>query len=285
MNTDYEIVASTIRFIKANYQSQPELDEIAQAVHLSPYHLQRLFRRWAGVSPKRFLQFITVDHAKKLLASSVSVLDTSLEVGLSSPGRLHDHFVQLEAMTPGEYKTNASSLPISYGFGETPFGIGVIAFTERGICRMSLTDDSDDAVQTLKTVWPAAEWKLDQNKASKLLGQIFTDTQAPLKLSVSGTNFQINVWKALLKIPRGHVWSYQQLAKFINKPSASRAVANAIGANPVAFLIPCHRVIRGEGEIGGYRWSPLRKQAILGWEASHNAEETPQQPQVALPGI
>ncbi len=270
MKDDYQIIAKAIRFIQDEQRQQPQLEQIAEHVNLSPYHFQRLFARWAGVSPKRFLQYLTVNHAKTLLSESVSVLDTTLEVGLSGPSRLHDHFVQLEGVTPGDYKRQGESLVIRYGWGATPFGTAVVASTERGICRLAFDDNVEQACEQILAEWPKAQWQKDQDGANALLGQVFdaNPQNKPLHLAVTGTNFQINVWKALLKIPQGTVCSYNQIAKHIGKPTASRAVANAIGANPVAFLVPCHRVIRGEGQIGGYRWSPTRKRAILGWESA-----------------
>ncbi|MEM7282848.1 MAG: methylated-DNA--[protein]-cysteine S-methyltransferase [Pseudomonadota bacterium] len=280
MKDDYQKIANAIRFIRENHQQQPQLDEVAEQVNLSPYHFQRLFARWAGVSPKRFLQFLTVGHAKTLLTDSASILDATFEVGLSSPGRLHDHFVQLEGVTPGDYKRLGEELTISYGEADTLFGRALIGFTERGICRLSFVEDADSERQAWTEDLPKALWQRDQARAKSLLKEVFDPDKSdkPLHLAVAGTNFQINVWKALLQIPEGSVCSYQQIAKQIGRPTSSRAVANAIGSNPVAYLVPCHRVIRGEGSLGGYRWSPTRKQAILAWESAKLYQE----PQMAL---
>lgn len=271
LSEDYQRVAQAIHFIEQNVQQQPSLEEIAAAVHLSPYHFHRLFRRWAGVTPKQFLQFLTVDYAKTMLAESNSVLETSLAAGLSGPGRLHDMFVTLEAVTPGEFKSGGSGLQIAYGFHPTPFGCCLLAVTPRGICALNFVEDDGrpQALAQLARNWPGATLTEEPQQTAPLVTQIFSgqSPQKSLNLLVKGTNFQVKVWSALLKIPPGAVTSYSAVAALLERPTATRAVANAIAHNPVGYLIPCHRVIRKVGAISSYRWGAERKQAILGWEA------------------
>jgi AraC family transcriptional regulator of adaptative response/methylated-DNA-[protein]-cysteine methyltransferase len=272
LNSDYQRIAKAISFLQRNAMNQPSLDDVASAVGLSPYHFQRLFRRWAGITPKRFLQFLTVDHAKRLLVNS-SILETSMDVGLSSPSRLYDHFIALEAMTPGEYKLAAQGLEIYYGMYPSPFGNAFIAATESGVCQLSFIDDQNpkETLNTLTKKWPKAELVKRPDRIDSLGTEIFnteTDSKANFVLTVQGSNFQIKVWEFLLTISPGSLCSYGQVAAAIGRPSASRAVANAIGANPIAYLIPCHRVIRSTGVLGGYRWGIERKQALLAWESA-----------------
>ncbi len=272
MSSDYERIAKAIGFLQQNAANQPSLDDIAAAVGLSPFHFQRLFRRWAGITPKRFLQYLTVDHAKQLLASS-SVLETSIEVGLSSQSRLYDHFIALEAMTPGEYKRAGMSVDIDYGISSSPFGNAFIAATERGVCQLSFIDShqSGEHLERLKKKWPNAALTENSTRMATLAETIFnnpSNTNADFSLMVQGSNFQIKVWESLLRIPPGKLYSYGQVAAAIGHPSSSRAVANAIGANPIAYLIPCHRVIRNTGVLGGYRWGLERKQIMQAWEAA-----------------
>lgn len=272
MPDDYQRVANAIQFLKDSALEQPSLDEAAKQVGLSPYHFQRLFRRFAGVSPKRFLQHLTCEYAKQLLQQSTPALETSFTVGLSSPGRLHDLLIHVEAVTPGEYKSGGIDLQISYAIHPTPFGECFIAVTKRGICRLEFIDYNEDrpAIQRLQNAWPNARLKEDEATTENIIQQIFNplDNSAnkPLLLLLQGTNFQLKVWQALLKIPEGCVTSYGYLADKIGQPSASRAVGTAIGNNPISYLIPCHRVLRGDGGIGGYRWGTDRKLAILGKE-------------------
>lgn len=272
--SDYERIAEAIDYISSHVNEQPSLDDIAEHLNLSPYHFQRLFTHWAGISPKRFLQTLTVSHAKALLKESMSVMDTSNELGLSSTARLHDHFVNLEAVTPGEFKTNGEGLEISYGVHETPFGNAFVAVTERGICQFSFMDDENDAmfIAELEKKWSAATMRESKIQLKPIITSLFSKDikQQPLSVYVQGTNFQINVWKALLKIPKGQLTTYGQLANSIGNPKASRAVGSAVGANPVAFLIPCHRVIRASGITGEYRWGNTRKRSMLSWETSSN---------------
>ncbi len=271
--SDYDRIAEAIAFITRHAGSQPSLDEIAAHLHLSPFHFQRLFARWAGVTPKRFLEVLTVEHAKQLLDESNSILDASDRVGLSSASRLYDHFVQLEAVTPGEYKARGAGLTIEYGVGDTPFGKALVAATPRGICSFSFLDHSDSAesLRHLRAKWPGAVFRENRERANEIIAAMFGrqgKKDHPLSLHVAGTNFQVNVWKALLQIPPGAVASYSQIAAAVGHPGAARAVGSAIGANPVAFLIPCHRVIRQNGQLGGYHWGETRKQAIHAWEAA-----------------
>ncbi|UCG87459.1 MAG: methylated-DNA--[protein]-cysteine S-methyltransferase [Gemmatimonadota bacterium] len=267
---DYERVEQAVRFIEQNFRSQPSLREVAGAVGLSDYHFQRLFKRWVGISPKRFLQFLTVGHAKGLLRNGKSVLQTSYDAGLSGPSRLHDLFVSVDAVTPGEFKAQGRGLAISFGFHETPFGQCFIAATERGVTNLEF-GGGRGAVTRLGRTWSAAKLKQDRRLTGRLVQQIFAsdrDSPASITLYLKGTNFQLKVWQALLEIPSGHVASYQDVARAIDSPGAERAVGNAVGSNPVAFVIPCHRVIRKSGAFGDYRWGRVRKKAILGWEAA-----------------
>ncbi len=271
---DYRRVEKAILFLEKNFHDQPDLKEIARVVNLSEYHFQRLFRRWAGISPKKFLEFMTIEYAKKVLDESRSLLDASLDAGLSSPGRLHDLFITIEAITPGEFKKRGEGLVIRYGFHPTPFGECMLAITERGICGLSFitAGGRSGAVNDLKKTWKNAAFFEDHLSTGPFIGRIFTGFQdqkvSPLKLLVQGTNFQIKVWEALLKIPRGFMVSYEYIASSIGNPEALRAVGSAVGRNPVCYIIPCHRVIRKIGLIGDYGWGKARKKAMLGWEAA-----------------
>lgn len=272
MSSDYERIEKAIRFIEQHAGEQPSLEAIAAQAGLSPFHFQRLFRRWAGISPKRFLQFVTVEHAKKLLAESSSVMDTAYEVGLSGPARLHDHFVALEAVTPGEYKAQGAGLSIRYGVHDSPFGDVFLATTERGICGLRFLDrDSNEALTWLSGLWPGADLREDQRGTRPVAGRIFDEAGPadPIPVLVKGTNFQVAVWKALLRIPPGRLVAYEDVARAIGRASASRAVGSAVGANRISYLIPCHRVIRRSGTLGGYAWGTPRKRAMIGWEAGH----------------
>ncbi len=279
----YGQIAKAIAFIREHHREQPNLATIADHVNLSEYHFQRLFTSWAGISPKRFLQYLTLEYAKSKIAETKSLLEITLESGLSSPGRLHDLFVQLEAMTPGEFKAAGAGLQVRYGLHETPFGVCLIAATERGICNLHFLENADQTVATqyLQTEWPKADIVRDQTGTEEICERLSQCWHActspdspgsPLVLHVKGTNFQIQVWRALLQIPVGGLTTYQGLATSIGKPTAARAIGNAVGRNPVAYLIPCHRVIRGTGEIGGYRWGLARKAMLLGWEANQCEE-------------
>ncbi|RPH62641.1 MAG: methylated-DNA--[protein]-cysteine S-methyltransferase [Chloroflexi bacterium] len=270
LSDDYQRIEQAIQYLEKNYQYQPELREIAESIGLSEYHFQRLFTRWVGISPKRFLQFLTKEGAKDLLRRS-SVLNATYSVGLSSPGRLHDLFVTTEAVTPGEYKARGAGLTIRYGFHPTPFGECLLGVTERGICHLGFVQGSPEtALANLKSDWKDAGLLEDAAGTGPLIAPIFSLglSPAPVALFLSGSNFQLKVWEALLRVPQGSVTTYEQIAAQIGQPKAARAVGTAVGHNPVAVLIPCHRVIRKMGEFGNYRYGPARKKAMLGWEAS-----------------
>lgn len=269
---NYNRIAEAIGYIKNNFKKQPGLDEVAEQVHLSPFHFQRLFGEWAGTTPKKFLQYTTIEHAKKLLKNQrTTLLDTAFETGLSGTGRLHDLFVKIEGMTPAEYKNGAKSLVINYGFAESPFGNLIVASTSKGVCHMAFNDDESIALTDLKQKFPYATFqqRLDLLQQNALF--IFQNDRSKLseiKLHLKGTAFQLKVWEALLKIPMGKITTYGHIADQIGSTNASRAVGTAIGCNPVAFIIPCHRVIQSTGNIGGYMWGSIRKTAIIGWESA-----------------
>jgi AraC family transcriptional regulator of adaptative response/methylated-DNA-[protein]-cysteine methyltransferase len=269
-NTDYLVVERAIRYLGQHARQQPSLEDVAAAIGMSEFHFQRLFSRWAGISPKRFLQFVTKEHAKDLLDRSENLLDTTFQVGLSSLGRLHDLFVNTEAVTPGEYKSRGAGVTIRYGLHPTPFGTCVLGLTERGICHLGFVQTSEGAaVDELVSMWQQAVMIEDQQATAPLVEPIFDlhrRVEQPLHIYVRGTNFQIKVWEALLRIPAGNVTTYHELARRIGHPGAARAVGSAVGANPVPVLIPCHRVIRALGVHGEYRYGAARKQALLGWE-------------------
>jgi len=271
--TDYERIAKAIAFIAQRVDSQPTLEEVAAHLHLSPFHFQRLFSRWAGVTPKRFLQVLTVARAKRLLGEARPLLEVADGLGLSSASRLYDHFVQLEAVTPGEFKTRGAGLVIRFAVQETPFGPAFIAMTPRGICHFAFVDGGgiDVELAALRAQWPLAELCEDGRPSQAVIEAMFgasvrRELRLPISLHVSGTNFQISVWKALLNIAPATVASYAQVAEAVGRPKAARAVGQAVGANPVALLIPCHRVIQQSGALGGYHWGTSRKQAIQAWE-------------------
>jgi len=271
--SDYDRVAEAISFITSRVNSQPSLDEIAAHMHLSPFHFQRLFSRWAGVTPKRFLQVLTLERAKQLLSKPIPLLEVSDSLGLSSGSRLYDHFVHLEAVTPGEYKLGGAGLTIEYAVHETPFGKAFIATTPRGICSFAFHEHTeiDEHLAVLQKKWPHATLRENRQRTRAVIKAMFGEEKKldrPVSLYVSGTNFQISVWKALLQIPPATVASYSQVATAIGHPSSARAVGLAVGANPVAFLIPCHRVIQQSGTLGGYHWGATRKQAIHAWESA-----------------
>jgi AraC family transcriptional regulator of adaptative response/methylated-DNA-[protein]-cysteine methyltransferase len=271
-SADYRTIEEAIHYLERNAQRQPDLKEVAAAVGLSEFHFQRLFTRWAGISPKRFLQFITKEHAKELLDRSSNLLDTTVQVGLSSLGRLHDLFVTTEAVTPGEYKSRGAGLTVRYGLHPTPFGKCLLAVTDRGICHLGFVQTTEGAaVDELVSRWQQAEMVEDSRATASLVEPIFDLGQRldqPLRLHLRGTNFQLKVWEALLRVQAGAVTTYSQIAERIGEPRAARAVGSAVGANPVPVLIPCHRVIRAIGEFGNYRYGAARKLALLGWEFS-----------------
>lgn len=273
--SDYERIAQAISFIASRVHNQPGLDEIAAHVHLSPYHFQRMFSRWAGVTPKRFLQVLTLERAKQLLSKSMPLLEVSDALGLSSGSRLYDHFVHLEAVTPGEYKLAGAGLTIEYAVHETPFGTAFIATTPRGICSFSFCEHTeiDGHLAALQKKWRHASLRENREQTQAVVQAMFgaeKKIDRPVSLYVSGTNFQISVWKALLQIPPAKVVSYSQVANAIGHPGSARAVGLAVGANPIALLIPCHRVIQQSGKLGGYHWGLTRKQAIHAWESARH---------------
>lgn len=268
----YKRIAEAIDFIKENFKQQPKLDEIAQIVNLSPSHFQRLFTEWAGTSPKKFLQYISVEHAKKILKNGQATLfDTAFETGLSSTSRLHDLFINIEGMTPAEFKNEGKNLVIEYSFSQSPFGVIIIASTSKGICHLEFEEDSLMALKTLKNKFPNATFKEQSNQSQQNALQIFQSDWSQLKeikLHLKGTDFQLKVWESVLKIPLGQLSTYKSIAENIDNPKASRAVGTAIGNNPVAYLIPCHRVIQSTGSFHSYHWGETRKTAIIGWEQS-----------------
>ncbi len=269
LSQHYKLIEQAIQYIEANVQRQPELEEIASAIGLSEYHFQRLFTNWTGISPKRFMQFLTKEHAKELLNKSENLLDTTHQIGLSSLGRLHDLFVTTEAVTPGEYKSGGAGLTIHYGIHPTPFGKCLIATTERGICNLSFVSTSEgQVIDNLVADWQQAEMIEDYKSTAPLVTRIFSDlgTDSPLKIHLRGTNFQIKVWEALLSIPSGALTTYEHIAMQIGNPKAVRAVGSAVGHNPIAYLIPCHRVIRKNGDFGNYLYGPARKKLMLAQE-------------------
>ncbi|SDE29797.1 AraC family transcriptional regulator, regulatory protein of adaptative response / methylated-DNA-[protein]-cysteine methyltransferase [Pricia antarctica] len=269
---NYRRIAEAIEYIQQNFTAQPTLEEIAEKVHLSPYHFQRLFTDWAGVSPKKFLQYISVQHAKQILSNSQSTLfETAYQTGLSGTGRLHDLFVKIEGMTPGEFKNKGDTLSINYSFSQSPFGTILVASTYKGICYMGFYDDAKLAFQELEKRFPKAVYIEQTDGFQQNALQIYTEDWSninTIKLHLKGTEFQLKVWEALLKVPTGNLATYGNIAKAIQKPKAARAVGTAIGSNPIAFLIPCHRVIQSTGVFGGYMWGSTRKTAIIGWEAA-----------------
>jgi AraC family transcriptional regulator of adaptative response/methylated-DNA-[protein]-cysteine methyltransferase len=267
---DFKRITAAIDFIHEHFREQPDLDRVAEHVHLSPFHFQRMFSEWAGVSPKKFLQYTSLAYAKQLLKERQATLfDTTQETGLSGSGRLHDLFVNIEGMTPGEYKHGGSGLFINYSFSDSHFGPLLLASTGKGICYIAFTDDQDEALGKLKAEFPNASFthQADAFQHAALTVFMADPGQLPdIKLHLKGTDFQLKVWEALLKIPMGRLSTYGQIAAGLQNPNASRAVGTAIGSNPVAFLIPCHRVIQSTGVFGGYMWGPTRKTAMIGWE-------------------
>jgi AraC family transcriptional regulator, regulatory protein of adaptative response / methylated-DNA-[protein]-cysteine methyltransferase len=275
--SNYQRVEQAIQYLEENFKRQPELDEVAEKVHLSPFHFQRIFSEWAGISPKRFLQFLTIDFLKEKLQQSKNLVEAAESAGLSSQSRVYDLFTTLEAVTPQEYKQHGSGIRIEYGFHETPFGLCLLGVTERGICWLSfLQSDADPRVEldTMKSHWHNSVFHQDQELTSAFAARIFQKDTSGKKLHafVKGTNFQVKVWEALLKIPMGNVTTYQDVAHLIESPKAVQAVGSAVGANHIAYLIPCHRVIRKDGILGEYRWSSARKKGMIGWEMAKSNE-------------
>lgn len=273
---DYTRIERAIAFLRENFRGQPDLAAVARAVHLSEFHFQRLFTRWAGVSPKRFVQFLTVEHAKRQLAASRDVLAAALDSGLSGPGRLHDLFVNLEAMSPGEWRRGGAGLSVRWGVHPSPFGPALLAVTERGLCALAFAEAGalSAEITALTRRWHGARVVGDTAVTAPWAERVFgrfsgaVDAGEPLPLLVAGTNLQVKVWQALLRIPSGGLVTYGTLAAAVGEPRAARAVGSAVGANEISWLIPCHRVIRGTGVIGEYRWGSARKTALLAWEAA-----------------
>ena len=270
---DYARVEQAISYLEENYRDQPELETVAEAVGLSAARFQRMFKRWAGISPKRFVQYLTLDHARRRLADSASVLDATYNSGLSGLGRLHDLFVTYEAMTPGDFKRDGDGVEIAYGVHPSPFGPCFIGETERGVCALGFADDaaSPTPLEDFKQRWRNADFREDRKLTGETAARIFAAAGGRLALDLRGTNFQLKVWEALLRIPPGAVVSYDALAGALDKLGAARAVGGAVAANPVSYLIPCHRVIRKSGRFHNYYWGPERKRAMLAWEAARFA--------------
>ena len=270
---DYDLVKHTLAFISENWRDQPSLDTLADQAGLSPTHLQRLFTRWAGLSPKAFLQAVTLDHARGLLRDSASILDASYELGLSGPGRLHDLFVTHEGMSPGIYKAHGRGLNIQYGFHDCPFGRALILITSEGLAGLAFADHGKEksALADMKGRWPEATYVENQQATAAYAKRIFESERwkpdQPLKIVFIGSDFEIRVWETILRIPFGKASSYSDIASHIGKPKAARAVGSAVGKNPISFVVPCHRVLQKSGGLGGYHWGLTRKRAILGWEA------------------
>lgn len=275
-NINYNRVAEAIRFLYTNHQKQPSLEEVAEHIHVSPFHFQRMFTEWSGISPKKFLQYLTVEELKRELSKTKNLFDAAEKSGLSAQSRIYDLFVNIEAVTPNEFKTKGKGIQIEYGLHDTPFGECFIANTNRGICSLQFTDENKEMViNEFAQQWANANLYKDQQSTKKFVKQLFYADNQPrhFSLLLKGTKFQIKVWEALLKIPFGSVASYQMVASSMEQQNATRATGTAIGKNPVAFLIPCHRVIRNEGIIGNYHWGTTRKQAIIGWEKAKQLSE------------
>ena len=272
-DSDYLLVDRAIEFLAESWQEQPDLKMLADHIGLSPAHCQKLFKRWCGLSPKEFLQAITIDRARELLGDSNNLLQTAFDVGLSGTGRLHDLFVDHEAMTPGDYKRRGAGLDIFYGFHQSPFGLSLLMATERGVCGLAFADDEKSQSEILDDMiarWPAANFRLDEQVTCHHALQVFQPGKwrkdKPIRLVLIGSDFEVKVWETLLKIPMGRMVTYTDVAERIGRPSASRAVGTAVGRNPISFVVPCHRVVRKDGGLGGYHWGITRKRAIIGWE-------------------
>jgi len=270
---DYEMVRQNLEWLREHWREQPTLDSLAERNGISAAHLQRLFMRWAGLSPKAFVQALTIDHARKLLRESASVLDAAYEVGLSGPGRLHDLFVTLEGMTPGTYKAKGKGLEIRFGFHDCPFGRVLLMMTEQGICGLAFADPGEEsgALLDMRSRWPEASYVEDPSATAPHVMRIFNPAawtaEKPVRVVFIGTDFETRVWQTLLKVPLGRATTYSDIAGHIGNPKASRAVGTAVGRNPISFVVPCHRVLGKSGGLCGYHWGLTRKQAILGWEA------------------
>jgi AraC family transcriptional regulator of adaptative response/methylated-DNA-[protein]-cysteine methyltransferase len=270
---DYDVVRRAIGHIRGHWREQPEIEAIAEAAGVTPTELHHLFRRWAGLTPKAFLQALTLDGARQLLRDSASVLDATYEVGLSGPGRLHDLFVTHEAMSPGEWKSGGEGLTVFFGFHPSPFGSALVMATERGLAGLAFADPGEEraALADMKARWPRAAYVEDSARTAAIARRIFDSSQwqqdKPLRVVLIGTDWEVRVWETLLQIPMGRLTTYSDIASKIHKPAAARAVGTAVGKNPVSFVVPCHRVVGKSGDLTGYHWGITRKRAMLGWEA------------------
>jgi AraC family transcriptional regulator of adaptative response/methylated-DNA-[protein]-cysteine methyltransferase len=270
---DYDVVRRAIAHIRGNWRAQPEVDVIAEAAGVSATDLHHLFRRWCGLTPKAFLQALTLDSARELLRASASILDASYEVGLSGPGRLHDLFVTHEAMSPGEWKAGGDGLTITYGFHPCPFGMALVMVTPRGLAGLAFADPGEEraALDDMRSRWPRARYIEDYAATAVTARRIFDSAQwrpdQPLRVVLLGTDFEVRVWEGLLAVPLGKLTTYSDLAAKVGSPKASRAVGAAVGKNPISFVVPCHRAIGKSGDVTGYHWGVTRKRAMLGWEA------------------
>jgi AraC family transcriptional regulator of adaptative response/methylated-DNA-[protein]-cysteine methyltransferase len=280
---DYALIRRAIAFLSETWAEQPSLERLAQHLELSPAHCQKLFKRWCGLSPKEFVQAITVDHARGLLGGAASVLDAAYEVGLSGAGRLHDLFVSHEAMTPGDYKRRGEGLQMAWGFHPSPFGDALLIATERGLAGLAFVDEDktqsrEDVLADMTERWPRARFVAAPERTAPLARQVFDPAtwrpDQPVRLVMIGTDFEVRVWEALLHIPMGRAVSYQDIARHLGQPTAARAVGSAVGRNPISFVVPCHRVLRGDGSLGGYHWGLTRKRALIGWETGRLAART-----------
>jgi AraC family transcriptional regulator of adaptative response/methylated-DNA-[protein]-cysteine methyltransferase len=277
---DYQLIRRAIAFLSETWTEQPSLERLAQHLGLSPAHCQKLFKRWCGLSPKEFVQAITIDRARNLLQGSASLLETAYEVGLSGAGRLHDLFVSHEAMTPGDYKRRGDGIEMAYGFHPSPFGEALLLTTERGVAGLAFVDEDKgqsqtDALVDMMQRWPKAKFIAAPERTASHAEQIFQTSrwsaERPVRLVMIGTDFEVRVWQTLLKIPMGRAVTYADIARHLGQPTASRAVGSAVGRNPISFVVPCHRVLRGDGSLGGYHWGLTRKRALIGWETGHVA--------------
>ena len=270
--TDYDRIGVAIDFLEKEFREQPSLDELAGKIGLSPAHMQKMFKRWAGVSPKGFVQMTTHAHARELLEGHASVLDAALDVGLSGPGRLHDLFVKVEAMSPGEVKSKGEGLTLTWGLHETPFGLGLYIMTQRGMAGLAFCEEEAasiaEAMADMKARWPNARFVEDPSTSQEVAARLFSRDPGKISVDLSGTPFQLQVWQALLQIPEGQAVTYSDLAAHIGRPKAVRAVGTAVGRNPISYLIPCHRVLRLSGALGGYHWGVRRKRAMMAWESA-----------------
>lgn len=277
--SDYDVVRRTIEFISRRWRDQPSLEAIAAHVGMKPQALQRLFTRWAGLSPKAFLQAVTIDHARRVLSDSASILDASYEVGLSGPARLHDLFVTHEGMTPGDFKARGEGLTMRYGFHPSPFGTALALVTDRGLAGLAFADEGSEAaaLADMRARWPRATYVEDSAATAPYARRVFDPSQwrpdRPLRVVMIGTDFELTVWETLLKVPFGRATTYGDIAGHIGRPTAARAVGTAVGRNPLSFVVPCHRVLGRDGGLHGYHWGLTRKRAILGWEAGVSGAE------------